>query len=161
MVKRLKRSSTSNNVTFHVNNIELPSARSKQSTNDWSHYGMHRQDHSTASICWRHGPRRFQSTEKWFTPVISPYTTSQPQASKPYWIKYIAVLKINTQACYPSEYWHIRSQHNFTLIKTIQHATITVEVKVRSNDTNGRNLLTNHLSGCNWREMESLGSVNQ
>jgi len=29
----------------------LPSARSKQSTNDWSHYRMHRQGHSISSIC--------------------------------------------------------------------------------------------------------------
>jgi len=37
----------------------LPSARSKQSTSDWSHYRMHRQDHSTASICWLHGQDDF------------------------------------------------------------------------------------------------------
>ena len=36
-----------------------------------------------------------------------------------------------------------------------------VEVKVRSNDTNGRNLLANALSDYNWYEMESLGSVDQ
>ena len=35
------------------------------------------------------------------------------------------------------------------------------EVKVRSNNTKGRNLLAKVFSVYNWHEMESLGSVDQ
>jgi len=57
------------------------------------------------------------------------------------------------------------SDHNTILLSSRQFSTKLndhrVEVKVRSNDTNGRNLLAYHLSGYNWHDMESLGPVDQ
>ena len=57
------------------------------------------------------------------------------------------------------------SDHNTILLSSRQSSTKLnehqVEVKVRSNNTNGQNLLANVLSDYNWHEMESLGSVDQ
>jgi len=69
-------------------------------------------NHATKSICWRHGPRRFQSTERWFALVISTHITS---AHHPTHMQAVDAIywRLVLEARCPSEYmdWHVETTY--------------------------------------------------